>query len=69
MAAYLSLGSSALESVHLVDVYSESIWGPRLRKDDILAILAEDKRNVVATVLLVDAKTERIMGGDRVDSL
>ncbi|KAK0220917.1 hypothetical protein EDD85DRAFT_266769 [Armillaria nabsnona] len=69
VAAFLSLSSSALESVRLVDVYSESIWGPRLRKNDILAILAEDKRNVVATVLLVDAKTERIMGGDRVDSL
>ncbi|KAK0498847.1 hypothetical protein EDD18DRAFT_1308301 [Armillaria luteobubalina] len=69
VAAYLSLGSSALESVRLVDVYSESIWGPRLRKNDILAILAEDKRNTVATVLIVGAKTERIIGGDRVDSL
>lgn len=69
VAAYLSLGSSALACVRLVDVYSESIWGPRLRKNDILAVLAEDKRNVVATVLLVDAKTERIMGGDRDDSL
>ncbi|SJL10484.1 uncharacterized protein ARMOST_13870 [Armillaria ostoyae] len=69
VAAYLSLSSSALEIVRLVDVYSESIWGPRLRKNDILAILAEDKRKFVATVLLVDAKTERIMGGDRVDSL
>ncbi|KAK0469075.1 uncharacterized protein EV420DRAFT_7049 [Desarmillaria tabescens] len=68
VAAYLSLGSSVLESVRLVDVYSESIWGPRLRKNDILAILNEDKRDVVAAVLLVDAKTERIMGGDRVDS-
>ncbi|KAK0223927.1 hypothetical protein IW262DRAFT_1268252 [Armillaria fumosa] len=69
VAAYLSLGSSALESVRLVDVYSESIWGPRLRKNDILAILAEDKRIAVATVLIVGAKTERIIGGDRVDSL
>ncbi|PBK81440.1 hypothetical protein ARMGADRAFT_780848 [Armillaria gallica] len=69
VAAFLSLSSSALECVRLVDVYSESIWGPRLRKNDILAVLAEDKRNVVATVLLVDAKTERIMGGDRDDSL
>ncbi|KAK0451829.1 hypothetical protein EV421DRAFT_1065670 [Armillaria borealis] len=69
VAAYLSLSSSALETVRLVDVYSESIWGPRLRKNDILAILAENKRKLVATVLLVDVKTERIMGGDRVDSL
>ncbi|PBK63246.1 hypothetical protein ARMSODRAFT_1024268 [Armillaria solidipes] len=69
VAAYLLLSSSALETMRLVDVYSESIWGPRLRKNDILAILAENKRKLVATILLVDAKTERIMGGDRVDSL
>ncbi|KAK0484650.1 hypothetical protein IW261DRAFT_1330761 [Armillaria novae-zelandiae] len=69
VAAYLSLGSSALETVRLVDVYSESIWGPRLRKNDILAILAEDKRKAVTTILIVGAKTERIIGGDRVDSL
>ncbi|KAK0194462.1 hypothetical protein F5146DRAFT_1102010 [Armillaria mellea] len=69
VAAYLSLSSSALESVRLVDAYSESIWGPRLRKNDILAILAEDKRKAVATILIVGAKTERIIGGDRVDSL
>ncbi|KAG7442862.1 uncharacterized protein BT62DRAFT_904891 [Guyanagaster necrorhizus] len=68
VAAYLSFHSSALESVRLVDVYSESIWGPRIRKNDILAILAEHQRDIVATVLIVDAKTERIMGGDRVDS-
>ncbi|KZT63173.1 hypothetical protein DAEQUDRAFT_185033 [Daedalea quercina L-15889] len=28
-------GMSALEEVHLVDAYSESIWGPRIRRRDI----------------------------------
>jgi hypothetical protein len=81
--------ASLLERVHLVDVYEESIWGPRLKMPHILAagktLLTRTSESdsghsnesefldsawlklvdVIEKLVFVDAKTERIMGGDR----
>jgi len=64
-----------LGDVRLVDAYSESIWGPRLRRSDIekavtMLCRAEEQMAVIARVKRVvtcEKKTERIMGGDRVE--
>ncbi|KAE9390657.1 hypothetical protein BT96DRAFT_925766 [Gymnopus androsaceus JB14] len=75
-----SNSASALERVQLVDVYEESIWGPRLKKPRILSasttILMESGLSqdflgprvleLIERLISVDAKTERIVGGDRV---
>ncbi|EMD37108.1 hypothetical protein CERSUDRAFT_155594 [Gelatoporia subvermispora B] len=72
----------SLEHVRLVDAYRESIWGPRIRRsdveravrqirgcadaeDDVTEALVEKVRRLVRC----EAKTERIMGGDRVEGL
>ncbi|KIK68300.1 hypothetical protein GYMLUDRAFT_154027 [Collybiopsis luxurians FD-317 M1] len=71
--------TSSLESLRLVDAYEESIWGPRLKLPRILAaagtsllvhqsngeLLAQHDLDSIAKLVSVDAKTERIMGGDR----
>ncbi|KAF9242285.1 hypothetical protein BU15DRAFT_44183 [Melanogaster broomeanus] len=61
--------------VRLVDAYSESIWGPRLRRSDVekaartLCDTAEQDAVVarIKRVVTCEKKTERIMGGDRVE--
>lgn len=61
--------------IRLVDAYSESIWGPRLRRSDIekavkLLCRSEEQTAVIARVkrvVICEKKTERIMGGDRVE--
>lgn len=69
-------GMAQLALVRLVDAYPESIWGPRLRRSDIekavtmlchteelqMAVIGRIKR-----VVTCEKKTERIMGGDRVE--
>ena len=70
----------SLEEVRLVDAYRESIWGPRIRRSDIeraagglVAKGNEDQRNAlidkVRRLVRCEAKTERIIGGDRVEGL
>ncbi|KAJ3925889.1 MAG: hypothetical protein NXY57DRAFT_1117021 [Lentinula lateritia] len=67
------------EHIRLVDVYEESIWGPRLKLPRILSacttMLEESQSSnemLSSTIsdlidfISVDAKTERIVGGDRV---
>ena len=66
-----------LDRVRLVDAYSESIWGPRLRRSDIekavIVLVGGDLEAQMAAmervkkVVTCEKKTERIMGGDRVD--
>ena len=68
--------SSSPERVQLVDVYEESIWGSRLKMPGLLAAstkldmkdqyMGSPLLNFVEKLVFVDAKTERIMGGDRV---
>jgi hypothetical protein len=61
--------------VRLVDAYSESIWGPRLRRSDVEKAAetlchTDDQNAVIARIKMVvtcEKKTERIMGGDRVE--
>ncbi|KAJ4489970.1 hypothetical protein J3R30DRAFT_11834 [Lentinula aciculospora] len=70
----------ALEHIRLVDVYEESIWGPRLKLPHILAASAtrlEEPEysnkllgwtvlsDLIERVVSVDVETERIIGGDR----
>lgn len=81
IAAMISLpNQDNLEQVRLVDAYRLSIWGPRIRRSDIekavLSILAkanEKHRDAmlgkVRRLVRCEAKTERIMGGDRVEGL
>lgn len=66
------------KEMQLVDVYMQSIWGPRLRRSDLeLAVsltspvrdgvlTAEDAKGVVRKVVKCRARTERKYGGDRV---
>ncbi|KAJ3880753.1 hypothetical protein F5051DRAFT_479816 [Lentinula edodes] len=68
------------EHIRLVDVYEESIWGPRLKLPRILSacttmleesqssneMLSSTISDLIGNFISVDAKTERIMGGDRV---
>ncbi|KAH0831100.1 hypothetical protein J3R83DRAFT_13666 [Lanmaoa asiatica] len=64
-----------LDVIQLVDAYSESIWGPRLRRSDIeraavTLCRTEEQTAMIARVKRVvtcEKKTERIMGGDRVE--
>ena len=64
-----------LDVIRLVDAYSESIWGPRLRRSDVeKAVMTlcrtEEHMTVIARVKRVvtcEKRTERIMGGDRVE--
>lgn len=68
-------GQDSLEIVRLVDAYSDSIWGPRIRRSDIEKSIyssvgvtdVERCVHQVRRVVLCEAKTERIMGGDRAE--
>jgi len=71
----LQEGMVSLERVQLVDAYRESIWGARIRRSDIesaaLASYPEaspDTLEKIRDIVSCEARTERIMGGDRVDS-
>lgn len=65
VAAYLVDSAESLQTMTLVDVYHESIWGPRVKKDHVLAAVPDELRDAISPLLRVGAKTERIMGGDR----
>ncbi|KAF8128878.1 hypothetical protein EV363DRAFT_1170033, partial [Boletus edulis] len=76
VAGMLCQGRMAhLGVIRLVDVYSESIWGPRLRRSDVekaVAMLCGTKEQMaviarVKRVVTCEKKTERIVGGDRVE--
>jgi hypothetical protein len=70
--------NAILERVTLIDAYVGSIWGPRVRRSDILKAIqvhlvgqgeetiqfAEDKIREIVVCL---KQTERITGGDRAD--
>lgn len=68
-------GMARLSVFRLVDAYSESIWGPRLRRSDIekavkILCRTEEQTAVIARVkgvVTCEKKTERIMGGDRAE--
>lgn len=68
----------SLERVRLVDAYCESIWGSRIRRSDIekaaqTIIFPQDEVQYegvlsrIRKLLTCEKKTERIIGGDRVD--
>jgi len=77
IAAMICLpGTHKLELVRLVDAYRESIWGPRIRRSDVERAVREMGAGGAEVEALVEkvrrlvrceAKTERIMGGDRVE--
>jgi hypothetical protein len=69
---------ASLERVRLVDAYCESIWGSRIRRSDIekaaqIIILPQDVVQYegvlsrIRKLLTCEKKTERIIGGDRVE--
>ncbi|KAI0768284.1 hypothetical protein BD413DRAFT_479577 [Trametes elegans] len=70
-------GAARLARVRLVDAYSHSIWGPRIRRRDVesaagaLRGLDEAQRAAlverVRAVVSCEKRTERIMGGDSGD--
>ena len=70
-------GQERLEQVRLVDTYKESIWGSRVRRRDVekaalslqLDLSPEAIKERVKKVVKCEAKTERIMGGDRVEGM
>ncbi|KAF5325324.1 hypothetical protein D9619_009800 [Psilocybe cf. subviscida] len=65
---------SRLQKVHLVDAYTESIWGPRLRTADLENVAVEgleedaaaETGRTIRYLVTCEAKTERFEGGDRV---
>ncbi|KAL0945770.1 hypothetical protein HGRIS_012059 [Hohenbuehelia grisea] len=78
IAALCIAKHEALEFIHLVDAYQESIWGPRLRRSDVESHILESSGlgdpieavelvSVVRKWVLCEARTERTMGGDRAD--
>ncbi|KAH7912499.1 hypothetical protein BJ138DRAFT_1083491 [Hygrophoropsis aurantiaca] len=67
-----------LESIRLVDAYGGSIWGPRIRRSDlenVAALILSESGSVddgaildrIRRIVFCEKKTERIMGGDRVE--
>lgn len=62
-----------LEEVRLVDTYCESIWGWRIRKSNIetaaMELMGEEGVDRVRRLVICEGKTERIMGGDRLDGM
>jgi hypothetical protein len=71
---------ASLERVRLVDAYCESIWGSRIRRSDIekaaqVIMFPQDVQLLQYEVVLAriqklltcEKKTERIIGGDRVE--
>ncbi|KAH7882900.1 hypothetical protein F5I97DRAFT_146666 [Phlebopus sp. FC_14] len=77
VAGVLGCGDAmaGLEEFRLVDAYSESIWGPRLRRSDVEKAMyglcgVNDRERAIARIRRIiscEKKTERIMGGDRVE--
>ncbi|KZT36276.1 hypothetical protein SISSUDRAFT_1050134, partial [Sistotremastrum suecicum HHB10207 ss-3] len=73
--ALLALQLPALTRIQLVDVYQESIWGPRVRIADIehevapgvvdpeLGVWEGTRR--IREIVTCEAKSERLIGGDR----
>ncbi len=70
-------GQETLEQIRLVDTYTGSIWGPRIRRTDVesaalslhLDLEPETILERVRRLVRCEAKNERIMGGDRVEGL
>ena len=68
-------GQEKLERVRVVDGYKVSIWGPRVRRRDVeeaalllrMSVGKDQIHERVHSVVKCEAKTERIMGGDRVE--
>lgn len=72
-------GMVNLQQIRLVDAYSQSIWGLRIRRSDIenagkalfaAGIMHLSSEAVVETIqrlVICERRTERIMGGDRVE--
>lgn len=68
-------GPNKPEEVRLVDAYKESIWGARLRRKDVEKAALSLKPDMnedevlerVRRIVKCEAKTERIIGGDRVE--
>lgn len=69
---------ASLERVRLVDAYCESIWGSRIRRSDIEkaaqiimfpqdVVQYEGVLSRIRKLLTCEKKTERIIGGDRVE--
>ncbi|KAG1835467.1 hypothetical protein EV424DRAFT_1308359 [Suillus variegatus] len=69
---------ASLERVRLVDTYCESIWGSRIRRSDIEkavqiimfpqdVVQYEGVLSRIRKILTCEKKTERIIGGDRVE--
>ncbi|KAG2159450.1 uncharacterized protein EDB93DRAFT_1237569 [Suillus bovinus] len=69
---------ASLERVRLVDAYCESIWGSRIRRSDIekavqIIMFPQDAAQYegvlsrIRNILTCEKKTERIIGGDRVE--
>jgi len=84
VAVMFSLGGMPnMQQTRLVDTYMGSIWGPRLRRDDIetaYMYLAQTAGNIndddiaqdlgrIRNLVQCEKKTERIMGGDRVEGV
>ncbi|KAF8579959.1 hypothetical protein K439DRAFT_339820 [Ramaria rubella] len=72
----IALGVSMLEELRLIDVYQHSIWGFRLRLDDVERLVTDERACGVYTsekealarvrdVVCCVARTERLIGGDR----
>ena len=64
-----------LERVRLVDAYSESIWGRRIRRIDVenatlqmkLPIPREVAIERIRRIVRCEAQNERVIGGDRAE--
>ncbi|KAK7683084.1 hypothetical protein QCA50_013757 [Cerrena zonata] len=76
IAAMICLSEQeSLESVRLVDVYRESIWGPRIRRSDLERAALSFQTDMppdtriqrIRRIVKCEGLTERIMGGDRVE--
>lgn len=70
-------GQDHLERVRVVDAYKASIWEPRLRRKDVLNAALSSQLDLspevveerVKRLVSCEAKTERIMGGDRAEGI
>jgi len=74
-------GMVNLRQVRLVDAYSKSIWGARIRRSDVEkagiasfavegAGFASDTQEIIAKIrclVICERETERIVSGDRVE--
>lgn len=80
MLALRDPGMDALVRVRLIDAYEVSIWGRRLRRGDVeraaerlaraSGMQEEDVRAAierVRAIVVCEARSERIIGGDRVE--